>query len=42
MSVTNDNTNNSENILINIVTSSSLVTTSTYRILLKTHTGVDP
>jgi hypothetical protein len=42
MSVANDNTNNSENILINIVTSSSLVITSTYRILLKTHTGVDP
>lgn len=41
-SVTDDTATNSENILLEMVTSSTLVSTSTYKIKIKTHTGVDP
>lgn len=42
ISITDDTTTNSENILLEMITSSTLVSTSTYKMLIKTHTGVDP
>lgn len=40
--VTDDTTSGSENIMMQMISSSTLATTTTYTIMIKTHTGVDP